>query len=416
MDNKELEYQKICEYLKANDIFPKSAKLTVEDLRNVVESAEGYVNEVLRVRGADGHSVVVKIIRGQALAAEENEDESSLKTIDPHRIRNENAVLIFWNQIMPSICPQIYLYNEAAGITVMEDLSALKSLRYENARMHEYPALGKTMGTFFARNFFYSSDLNMTDYHYQKVKKYFANNAYKTLYSSLFETNCILNMDREMVAGTEKLRREIINDDAVRKTVEGLSHRCMHDHECLIHTDVHASNVMIDENHVKIIDTEFAGYGPIAQDLARFSGSLVLSYLSFYGDKKAEAQQKAAFQAYLLDQLEQFYRTFKNEFLQLVDANKGMNYRLYRMDTDAYLRWQLRDAVAFTAVNVASRICDRALSYDFERLGEDRLYPCLLTLTLCQELLSHRCHIEHLNDYLDYLKNIAVRHPFESYQ
>lgn len=418
MDKRAEQYERISNYLKAQGIFPQTAKLTVEDLRNTVESAEGFVNQILRVRGSNGQSVVVKIIRDQAMFNKHpaNAKTTTMSTIDPHRIKNENAVLIFWNQIMPSICPQIYLYNESAGITVMEDLSALKSLRYENARMHKYPTLGKTMGTFFARNFFYSSDLNMTAYHYEKVRKYFANNAYKTLYSSLFENNCILTTERDMIAGTEKLRSEIINDETIHKTIEGLAHRCMNDHECLIHTDVHASNIMIDADHIKIIDTEFAGYGPIAQDLARFSGSLVLSYLSFFGDKKSDPAQKTDFQAYLLDQLTQFYRTFKDEFLRLVEENKGINYRLYRMDTDAYLRWQLRDAVAFTAVNIASRINDGALCYDLERLGDDRLYPCLLVLSFCQEVLSGDVHIEHLSDYISYLKNLTVNHPFDSYK
>ena len=44
--------EQINAYLKEKNIFPESAGLITEDLRAVKESAEGFVNQIYRIRGS----------------------------------------------------------------------------------------------------------------------------------------------------------------------------------------------------------------------------------------------------------------------------------------------------------------------------------------------------------------------------
>jgi 5-methylthioribose kinase len=406
----------ISRYLKDHRLFPQSCTLSVEDLRNVKESAEGFMNELFRVSGSNGHSVVVKRVCAIPVSRTDSPEDRSKPPIDPTRIRNENAVLIFWNRVSPGICPEIYLYDEPLGITVMEDLRALKMLRHENTRMHQYPMLSSRMGRFFARNLFDSSALNMTRYRFEKLRRYFENGAYDTLFFSVFQSNSVVTLERPTQLEALPLRRRIIANPTVQQKIKRLADRFLNAKECLIHTDIHASNIMVDAEHIKVIDTEFAGFGPIAQDLGRFTASFVLNYLSWYGDRQADPKDVSAFQAYLINQMIALYDSFDQTFRQLVEANKGTNYPLQHLDVDRYLSAHFKEALLFTAVNAASRLPDPALCHDLERLGEDRLYPTLLMLTIFEDLFTDRIAPPDMAVFTHYLKTVAVDHPRSAFQ
>lgn len=406
----------IAPYLKDRGLFPQSCSLNVEDLRNIKESAEGFMNELFRVSGSNGHSVVVKRVCAIPISRTDSPEDRAKPPIDPTRIRNENAVLIFWNQVSPGICPEIYLYDEPLGITVMEDLSALKMLRHENTRMHQYPMLASRMGHFFARNLFDSSALNMTRYRFEKLCRYFENGAYDTLFFSVFQNNSVVTLERPTQPETQSLRKRIIGNPAIQQKIKWLADRFLNAKECLIHTDIHASNIMVDAEHIKVIDTEFAGFGPIAQDLGRFTASFVLNYLSWYGDRQADPKEVSAFQAYLIDQMITLYDSFDQTFRQLVKANKAVNYPLQHLDVDRYLLAHFKEALFFMALNAASRLPDPALCHDLERLGEDRLYPILLMLTIFEDLFTERIAPPDMAAFTHYLKTVPVHHPRSDFQ
>lgn len=419
----------IAAYLKEKQVFPQSAELIVEDLRSVKESAEGYVNMIYRVRGSNGHSVVVKQItdvplsRAKEMAGDgEGQDshapiEKDDWTLDPGRLRTEISVLIFWNRIKPGICPEIYHFSEDNGIIVMEDLSDLSLLRYEFGRMVRYPGIGKTMGDFCARNLFYSSDLNMTGYRHQKLLDFFDNPEYTALYQFIYHECCIVSDSREMPAQVNPHRMRILANEAVQKRIGEMANSCLRKKECLIHTDIHASNIMVGGDDVKIIDTEFAGFGPAAQDFGRFTASFILNYVSWYADDGVHTEtEKADFRVYLLDMIADLYHTFDDTFRKLVDENKANNYNLKRFDVDAFLAGLHADCFDATSLNAASRIADRGLCHDLERLPlEERYYPQHLILTIAEEILGGVVELTTVDDYVTYLKGVAGRHPKESY-
>jgi 5-methylthioribose kinase len=406
----------IGQYLKDHKLFPQSCTLSVEDLHNVKESAEGFMNELFRVSGSNGRSVVVKRVCAIPISRTDSPEDRAKPPIDPTRIRNENAVLIFWNQVSPGICPEIYLYDEPLGITVMEDLSALKMLRHENSRMHQYPMLASRMGRFFARNLFDSSALNMTRYRFEKLCRYFENGAYDTLFFSVFQSNSVVTLGRPMQLETRPLRQRIIDNPTIQQKIKRLADRFLNAKECLIHTDIHASNIMVDAEHIKVIDTEFAGFGPIAQDLGRFTASFVLNYLSWYGDRQADSKDVSAFQDYLISQMIALYDSFDQTFRQLVEANMAINYPLQHLDVDHYLLAHFKEALLFTAINAASRLPDPALCHDLKRLGENRLYPTLLMLTIFEDLFTNRIAPPNMAAFTHYLKTLTVHHPRSAFQ
>lgn len=402
-------------YLKDRGIFSKTCRLIVEDLRKVKESAEGFVNLIYRVRGSDGRSVVIKQILDVPVSRQQRKSPDAYVSnwqLDQSRMQYEIAALIFWNQIHPGICPEIYLLDRPNGVIVMEDLSDLSLLRYEFTRFKKYPRLGRQLGAFLADNLFYSSALNMTAYRRQTLLKYFDNPEVTALYTFLFKSCVIVSPERAMPEAVAPLRQNIIHDEAVQTEITRLSKLFTDDKECLIHTDLHASNIMIDDDHLKIIDGEFAGFGPIAQDFGRLCGSFVLDYCSLFGEGCQSKAVREDYQRYLLDMLADLFTVFEKEFKKLIRENIPHNYNLRKLDVNAYLSQHFADALSFTALNAASRLSDWGLVHDFKILPiEERIYPEKLVLVSSQDILSGRVKLNSPDEWIAYLKDLPNRYP-----
>lgn len=405
----------VADYLKEKAIFPADALLTVVDLHAVKESIEGFVNLIYHVYDQTGKSVVMKQMLSMPRFRIEDEKNNTVEdtdsegwTLDLGRMRSEIATLIFWNSVYPGISPEIYLFDEPNRIIVMEDLMDLSLLRFELCRMVKHGHFTEKIGAFFARNLFYSSNLHLTNYKKSEVERFFINPEYTALVPFLFHENIGVSWEREMIPGTAEKRAELVDNPQIKAQFKRLEDKFLNDRECLIHTDLHSSNIMISADDVRIIDGEFAGFGPLAQDFGRLTASLTLNYLSWFGDDTQSAPEKADFQAYLRDTITDLYTTFQTEFRQLVEAHREESYSLKTLDVEGYLTDQLQNALAYTGINVMSRLANRGICYDLLRLPEAaRLVPTLLGMDISKELLLNHPNYTTITDYTRLLKNLV---------
>ncbi|PKM58976.1 MAG: methylthioribose kinase [Firmicutes bacterium HGW-Firmicutes-4] len=405
----------VADYLKEKKIFPAAANLTVVDLHAVKESIEGFVNLIYHVYDQSGKSVIMKQMLSMPRFRIEDEKNNTVEdqtdagwTLDLGRMRSEIATLIFWNSVYPGISPEIYLFDEPNRIIVMEDLMDLSLLRFELCRMVKHDHFTDKIGAFFARNLFFSSNLHLTNYKKSEVERFFVNPEYTALVPFLFHENIGVSWEREMIPGTAEKRTELVDNPQIKAEFKRLENKFMNDKECLIHTDLHSSNIMISATDVRIIDGEFAGFGPLAQDFGRLTASLTLNYISWFGDETRTAAEKADFQSYLLNTITELYTTFQKEFRQLVEAHREESYSLKTLAVDAYLIDQLQNALSYTGVNVMSRLANRGICYDFLRLPEaNRLVPALLGMDIAKELMLNHRKYTRITDYTQLLKNLV---------
>lgn len=405
-------------YLKEKNIYPPEAVLEVRDLHNVKESIDGFVNMIYHIADGTGKSVVLKQIvhfpRFRAVDEAKYGDNAEYTNfvLDLSRMRTEIAVLIFWNAIDPGICPEIYLFDEENSVIVMEDLVDLALLRYDNCRMVAHENIGRVMGDFFGRNLFYSSDLNLTDYKRRELEKNFTSSEYASIGQHIFDTNVAVSPERDMAPGVEATRAAVLANPAVQKEFARARENFLHQKECLIHADLHASNVMVGGGQTKIIDTEFAGFGPSGQDIGRFCASFVLNYFSWEEDDNYSAAQISAWRDYVLDVIETVLTKTIETLGILWEEHRDESYKLRHTDFDEYVRYHIKDWISYTVINAASRLSWRGMCYDFARLPEDRrAYPSALILKLVEDVLPN------LDDYTDVpafiakLKRHVGEHP-----
>ena len=93
--------------------------------------------------------------------------------------------------------------------------------------------------------------------------------------------------------------------------------------QALIHSDLHTGSIMVNESDTRVIDPEFAFFGPIGFDVGAVLENLVLNHLSHYAHTP-DAEERSRYQAYLLDLVRGVWTEFAAKFEALwIDNNRG---------------------------------------------------------------------------------------------
>ena len=360
-------------YLIQKKIFPENALLNVIDLHEEIQNIEGYVNLIFAVRDLNTNcSVVVKQLLPYIRAFKEADGGDHPVLME--RLRTEIAVLTFMGTLYEDIAPDIYLFDEAAGVIFMEDLMDLELLRFELTAGVTYPDVGKKMGIFLALLFFHTSDLLMTGRKLEGVKHFFYNDESKRLYDLLFVNNVLLCAEKPLEPEAEETRQRILSNEKIRARVHALGYKYLNNDECLIHNDLHSSNIMVGPGKVKIIDTEFSGYGPKAIDIGRLTGSMIINYVSWLGYKALPEDKRLAMQAYDLDFMADMYHSFECTMEKLWAENQRVSYRLKVLSCQDVCDSIFQDALQYAVISLITRISsDMALTCDLKRIEKREL-------------------------------------------
>lgn len=359
-------------YLIEKGIFPEGAILNVIDLHEETENIEGYVNLIFAVKDLNANcSVVVKQLLPYIRAFRDADGEDHPVLME--RLRTEIAVLTFMGTLNNDIAPDIYLFDETAGVIVMEDLMALELLRFELTAGITYPEVGKKLGVFLAMLYFHTSDLQMTGRRLDGVKHFFYNEESKRLYDILFVSNLLLDPEKPLEPGAEETRKRILQNHKLRTTIGHLGYKYLNNDDCLIHNDFHSSNIMVGPQKVKIIDTEFSGYGAKAVDLGRLTGSMLINYLSWLGRSDIDEAKGKAMQEYDLNFIADLYNSFEETLQKLWNENRAQSYRLKTLNyKDAYNEI-LVDALQYAAISLITRVSsDMAKTCDIKRIKDSK--------------------------------------------
>jgi 5-methylthioribose kinase len=163
---------------------------------------------------------------------------------------------------------------------------------------------------------------------------------------------------------------------------------------------------MVTSEQTRVIDPEFAVYGPMGFDLGAFMANLLLSYHSQEGYATPSDDRKG-YQCWLLDTLETFWRRFESKFLELWrigGAGDAFVPGLFedeggRRALDAYraafMARLLQDSTGFAGAKIARRILGLAHVADMESIGdpESRARCERGALKLARELILGRSSI-----------------------
>ncbi len=294
--------------------FPEGARLKASEV------GDGNLNLVFFVENADDptNSLVVK----QALPYLRVIGESWPLTRE--RVRYEAQALRKHNEVAPGLAPEVYDYEEEMSTLVMEHLRSHEIMRKPLVARKRFPKFADHISTFLANTLFFTSDLYLTGVEKKRMEATFVNEHLRKLQEDFVYTNPYMD--------SEENNWNPLVDDAVQEVRSnpelkmGIAEakRAYTTHaEALIHADLHTGSIMLNEEDTRVIDPEFAFFGPMGYDVGAVIQNLLLNYLSHYGHTPDKAERER-YQAYLLDMIRDIWNGFAAKFEALwVENNNG---------------------------------------------------------------------------------------------
>ena len=240
------------------------------------EIGDGNINYVFRVVSkADGHSVIVK--QADRLL------RSSGRPLDMYRNKIEAAILRLEGELAPGMVPEVYHYDEVMAATSMEDVSDYKNLRRELAANRVYPHLAESISSFMADTLLPTTDLVLDAEEKKRRVKFFTNPELCKITEDLVLTEPYYDYKGRNILfpGNERfVQRFLYEDEALHAEVALLRLNFMNNAQALLHGDLHSGSIFINEKGLKVLDPEFAFYGPMGYDIGNVIGNLFFAWAS----------------------------------------------------------------------------------------------------------------------------------------
>ena len=249
-----------------------------EEETDCVEIGDGNINYVFQVRSRkDGRSVIVK--QADKLL------RSSGRPLDLYRNKIEAETLMLEARLAPKFIPEVYHYDETMAALSMEDISAYKNLRKELAAGRVYGHLSENLSDFLAQSLLPTTDLVMDRQEKKKQVKFFTNPELCDITEDLVLTEPYLAQPMNprnkniVTPGNEDFVREhLYEDETLHAEVAALRNGFMNNAQALIHGDLHSGSIFANEQGIKVIDPEFAFYGPMGYDIGNVIGNLFFAW------------------------------------------------------------------------------------------------------------------------------------------
>jgi 5-methylthioribose kinase len=349
---------------------------------NVKEVGDGNLNLVFIVEGPSGGLVVKQALPYVRLVGES-------WPLPLKRSYFEYHALTRFAARDPGMVPTVHYFDESQAIIVMDYLTPHVILRRGLIAGQQLPKVAQDLGKYLARTLFRGSDLAMET----RQKK-----ADVALFSGNVELcditeNLVFSdpyFDAKMNRHSPQLSplvAELRADRDLKVAAQQLKHAFSAKCETLCHGDMHTGSVMVKTTDTKVIDPEFAFYGPFGFDI----GMLLANYwMSFFSQKGHEAKaNRNTMRDYLLRTVIETWSCFREEFSLLWRTERnGILYQssLFEQQNDTLgseqaLQHVLHgiwiDMLGFAGIEIHRRILGLAHNADFETIeDEDLRSPC----------------------------------------
>ncbi|PSO14578.1 S-methyl-5-thioribose kinase [Bradyrhizobium sp. MOS003] len=343
----------------------------------ITEVGDGNLNLVFIVKGASG-GVAVK----QALPYVRLVGESWPLPLS--RAHYEYLALSRQAQLAPGLVPALLHHNDELALTVMELLEPHIIMRKGLVAGTQYPGFVDDITTFMARTLFFTSDLALPAAEKKEgIAAFAGNHALCKITEDLIFTDPyrIAEQNRWTTPYLDALAASLRDDMELHVAVSRLKLKFMASPEALLHGDLHTGSIMVTDSQTRVIDPEFAFYGPMGFDVGAVIANLLMAYFASAGHERAPGERQA-FEAWVLATVENVWNEFARKFLDFWRAGaSGDAYPLslfvgdkgaarLEVERQAYMQRLFADTVGFAAAKTIRRIFGLAHNIDFELIED----------------------------------------------
>jgi 5-methylthioribose kinase len=270
-----------------------------------------------------------------------------------------------------------------------------------------FPFFAEQVSTYLINSLFATSDISRDHIEKKDAVKKFMNPEMCDIMEKLIYTEPfgdIYNRNRVMPQNIEFVKKEFYGDDALRLEAAKLKFEYMNSAQALIHGDFHTSSFFVNNETIKVFDTEFAFFGPIGYDLGDIIAHLFFAWANADAGEHSGIEDKAAtgvFKKYILDTIAGVY----DLFIQKYKAGFPAHVSDPMARTPGFAEWYL-DQILLTATGSAGAELARrtiGMSYveDLVGIKDENIRARAERLMLClsKYLLLNRAAIKIGGDY-----------------
>lgn len=383
------------------------------------EVGDGNLNLVFIVDGPKGSVVVKQALPYVRLVGESWPLPLKRSYFEYHALKRQEA------RAGAGTVPAIHHFDERQALIVMEYLSPHIILRRALIEGRMPPKIGRDLGLFAARTLFRGSDLSMKAADRRADLALFADNVELCdITENLVFTDPYFEaeLNRHTSPQLDGVVAELRADRDLKVEAQRLKHLFAAKAETMLHGDLHTGSIMVTDADTRVIDPEFAVYGPIAFDVGMLLANFWMSYFSQPGHEKAG--DRAAMREWLLGVTVEVWAVFRDEFARLWRTERnGMLYArsLFedRGDTlgseqalNGVISEIWTDLLGFAGVEIHRRILGLAHNADFEAIEDaDLRADCERpALRFGRQLAVSRTRLHSIEDVNALARLIAAEH------
>ncbi len=345
----------------------------------IQEVGDGNLNLVFIVTGDRGQVIVKQALPYVRLVGES-------WPLPLKRAFFEYHALIRQAARAPGSVPEVFYYDEGQALVVMEFLTDHVILRQSLMQGQTHDGLGRFLGEFCARTLFRGSDLHMPTAERKRDLALFSEN----IELCDITENLVFSdpyFDVEMNRHTPALDPIVTMlraDRDLKVAAQHLKAAFANNAETLLHGDLHTGSVMVHGDQARVIDPEFATYGPMGFDIGMLIANFLMAYCAQPGHL-ANVEARRNYQDWILQTVAELWSGFSAEFSHLWRTERqGILYQstLFEAQGDELGSEQARldrlaaiwrDTLGFCGVEMHRRTLGLAHIAEFDQITDETL-------------------------------------------
>lgn len=335
----------------------------------------------------------------------------------------EYHALIRQAERAPGTVPEIYYFDETQAIIVMEFFTPHVILRQSLMGGRTHDGLADTLGLYCARTLFRGSDLSMDTAKRKADVALFAESVELCdITETLVFSDPYFNAERNHhTPQLDSLVANLRNDVDLKVEAHHLKAKFCNNAETMLHGDLHTGSVMVSDTETKVIDPEFALYGPMGFDIGMLLANFWMAYYAQPGHAKAPGA-RTDYQEWILGVTDRIWTVFSTEFSRLWRHERtGILYERTLFEDQGHALaseqalahrlndiWQ--DTLGFAGVEIIRRTLSLAHIAENETIENDKLRAdCEARgLKLGRALVVNRARMKSMASVHDLARVIAM--------
>lgn len=393
----ELDEKTVIDYVNGKlDFFDKDAVIECHEI------GDGNLNLVFRIKDIKNNkSVIVKQALPYVRAAGDD------WPLDIERGKIETKILKIQYDLTGGLVPEVFLFDEDMYCMVMEDLVDYIIMRYGLLELNQYPNFAEQITDYMVKTLLLTSDIAMDHQDKKESVKSFINPELceiteKLVYTEPFNVGERNDIESHLI---EFHQQELVEDEELKLEVAKLKFDFMNNAQALLHGDLHTGSIFVNSDYTKVIDPEFAFYGPMAYDIGALIANLIMNYISTKSLSE-DTSKKEEHLEYLLDTIEKTIDLFKTKSLLVW----GDIVKDEMAKVNGFKEWYINDVLINTAGVAGCEMIRRTVGFahvkDIDKTPnlQVRAKAQKNNILLAKKLIKDRKYFINGETYVEYIR------------